>query len=203
MHALAPEEQEIIRQHILVAAMGRFRHYGYNKTTMVEIARDVGMSAGNLYRYYGNKQDIAIACCLQVLDAQLQSIRKALDKCVSGREKLRLFISEVLEHKLRYQTSQAKLHELVNIIMNERPRPVLDNLEQHQSLLEDVLVHGVRRGEFRLADVPGTAGLMLAMMESLQTDSFMIFFPGMKFTDKIGAIADLLIESVAGARPQV
>jgi len=49
---------EETRQLILDAAFERFGHYGYNKTTMVEIAQDVGMSAANLYRYFENKQEI-------------------------------------------------------------------------------------------------------------------------------------------------
>ena len=42
---------------ILKAAVNRFSEYGYNKTTMVEIAKDAGMSAANIYRYYKNKEE--------------------------------------------------------------------------------------------------------------------------------------------------
>lgn len=35
---------------ILKAAVNRFREYGYNKTTMAEIAKDIGMSTANIYR---------------------------------------------------------------------------------------------------------------------------------------------------------
>ena len=36
------------REAILKAAADRILHYGYNKTTMSEIAADCGMSAGNI-----------------------------------------------------------------------------------------------------------------------------------------------------------
>ena len=45
---------------ILDAAEARLLHFGYNKTTMAEIAEDAGMSAANLYRYFKNKQEIAV-----------------------------------------------------------------------------------------------------------------------------------------------
>ena len=53
-----PEE---IQQRILHAAEERFQQYGYNKTTMAEIARDCDMSAANLYRYFENKLAIGAA----------------------------------------------------------------------------------------------------------------------------------------------
>src|ERR1041384_4520369 len=49
------------REAILNAAAERILHYGYNKTTMTEIAADCGMSAGNIYRFYPSKIDIAEA----------------------------------------------------------------------------------------------------------------------------------------------
>jgi len=47
------------------AARGRFRTYGPGKTTMAEIAGDVGMSAANLYRYFDNKHELVEACVQQ------------------------------------------------------------------------------------------------------------------------------------------
>ncbi|HBJ91246.1 MAG TPA: TetR/AcrR family transcriptional regulator, partial [Hyphomonadaceae bacterium] len=49
------------REQILRAAMTRILHYGYAKTTMAEIAKDCDMSAGNIYRFFKSKLDIAEA----------------------------------------------------------------------------------------------------------------------------------------------
>ena len=49
------------RTMILHAAVERILHYGYSKTTMAEIARDCNMSAGNIYRFFASKLDIAEA----------------------------------------------------------------------------------------------------------------------------------------------
>ena len=46
------------REAILNAAAERILHYGYNKTTMSEIAADCGMSPGNIYRFFEAKIDI-------------------------------------------------------------------------------------------------------------------------------------------------
>ena len=54
-------EKTDTRQQILDAAFQRIMHYGYAKTTMAEIARDCCMSAGNIYRFFASKIDIAEA----------------------------------------------------------------------------------------------------------------------------------------------
>ena len=48
-----------IRGLIVEAARVRFERYGFNKSTMAEIAGDCGMSAANLYRYFESKSEIA------------------------------------------------------------------------------------------------------------------------------------------------
>ncbi|MEE9229856.1 MAG: helix-turn-helix domain-containing protein, partial [Acidobacteriota bacterium] len=40
------------RREILQAARRRLEHYGYEKTTMAEIASDAGMAVGTLYQYF-------------------------------------------------------------------------------------------------------------------------------------------------------
>ena len=49
------------RARILEVARRRFSHYGYDKTTMAEIAEDAGMAVGTLYLFFKNKQDIVMA----------------------------------------------------------------------------------------------------------------------------------------------
>ncbi len=47
---------ETPREKIMEAAMARFSYYGFGKTTMAEIAKDCGMSAANIYRFFENKR---------------------------------------------------------------------------------------------------------------------------------------------------
>jgi AcrR family transcriptional regulator len=62
MHRAASHPQPVdARLQILDAAHRRFSAYGFGKTTMAEIADDVGMSAANLYRYFENKLDLGAA----------------------------------------------------------------------------------------------------------------------------------------------
>ena len=47
-----------IRKKICEAALAEFKLKGYRKASMRAIAKRVGVTAGNLYRYFANKEDL-------------------------------------------------------------------------------------------------------------------------------------------------
>ena len=54
-------ENEDKRNNILEIAQKRFGMYGLAKTTMQEIANDLGMSKGSLYYYFPDKERLYAA----------------------------------------------------------------------------------------------------------------------------------------------
>jgi len=60
-------ERERRRQQIAIAAKKIFSAKGFNKTTMEDIAREAELSAGTLYLYYKNKNELFASLSLRVL----------------------------------------------------------------------------------------------------------------------------------------
>ena len=52
------------RSEILVAAQKAFVRHGFHAATMIHVADEAGMSAGNLYRYFPSKEAIVEGLCL-------------------------------------------------------------------------------------------------------------------------------------------
>lgn len=50
------------REEILAAAVKIFARKGMQNATMAEIAEEAGISAGAIYRYFANKEDLAAFC---------------------------------------------------------------------------------------------------------------------------------------------
>jgi len=71
MRLPAPER----RQAIVEAAQRVFVHGSYSGATTAEIAREAGVSEPILYRHFGSKRDLYLAC----LEAAWDSFRSALD----------------------------------------------------------------------------------------------------------------------------
>ena len=51
------------RKRILEAAERAFVRHGFHATTMQHVADELGMSAGNLYRYFPSKEAIVEGLC--------------------------------------------------------------------------------------------------------------------------------------------
>ncbi len=70
-------ERERRRQQIAVAAKKIFSVKGFNKTTMEDIAREAELSAGTLYLYYKNKNELFASLSLRVLKYMNIRLEKA------------------------------------------------------------------------------------------------------------------------------
>ncbi len=51
-------KREQKKEKILTVALRHFSLYGYRKTSLEEVARDCGMTTGNIYFYVQNKEDL-------------------------------------------------------------------------------------------------------------------------------------------------
>jgi AcrR family transcriptional regulator len=56
-----------MREKIVRAAEARFRHYGYEKTTVADIAKDLKVSTAYVYKFYESKLALNEAVAVDVL----------------------------------------------------------------------------------------------------------------------------------------
>src|SRR5690349_3043454 len=154
------------RETILNAAGQRILHYGYNKTTMTEIAADCGMSAGNIYRFYPAKIDIAEALTRRFsAENQVEYARIIRDSAKSPTAKLHEFFHARLERTFRVFEKHPKLMELAEIMGRERPEYFAEERAQERMLIEKILEEGQKSGDFALpADLTITADLVQCAM---------------------------------------
>jgi AcrR family transcriptional regulator len=105
------DEKAQTRAMILDAASARFRHYGYQKTTMAEIARDLSMSTGNLYRFYPSKLDIAEAFAHFHEEDEDRMLAEIAGKDLPAIDRLREISRVVLEETFKIIAESQKIFE--------------------------------------------------------------------------------------------
>lgn len=157
--------KDVVRGRILEAAGKRFKHYGYGKTSMAEIAADLQMSPGNLYRYFPGKIDIALAIADDHDDVKHAELTKiAEDRAKPALLRLRnIFHADMV---LTYQLIEEdpKTFELASIIKTERPTWINSRLARERELLNAVLSEGVESGEFDIEDIAFTSEMLQSAM---------------------------------------
>ncbi len=155
-------EEAKTQAEIVSAARGRFRRYGYAKTSMQEIAKDCGMSAANLYRYHENKQAIAAvvvqADLAQLYEACHQAVRKAGPHVMA---ELTALFEAIIDTTRRQIRQTPLLFELSLAVRREMPALRLQVLEEVRRMITGIVQAAQKRGELRAGDVAGDADLIL------------------------------------------
>ena len=155
---LAEESTEAIKHDILDKAFLRFGRFGFGKTTMAEISKDCDMSAGNLYRYFDNKKEIAAGCAQRCMQQKLELVREILrDANLNPDKKLHRFALDILEYMHQQFSDQPALMELVDFVSRERWDIVTHYMEQEKSLLSEIISEGNRSGQYNVSNVLETA----------------------------------------------
>lgn len=139
------------------AAERRFANYGYNKTTMAEIAADCDMSVGNLYRHFKNKEAIAVGNVRRLLANKLQAGKRAASGEGKACDALEAFLVARLRLAHRHYAGTRHLFDMVALV-NSRHRDLLLEFEQQViDALAAIIGQGVQQGSFRPCDAQQTA----------------------------------------------
>ena len=67
--------KETVREKIYAAAIEEFKTFGYQEASIRNIANNAGISLGNIYRYYQNKESLYIA----VVQPLMESVKEFVD----------------------------------------------------------------------------------------------------------------------------
>ncbi len=123
-----------VREAILKSASRLFARKGYARTTLSEIAADVGVSTANLYVYFRSKLEILYAIYEPWMRERLWALEVRMAGLRSPRDKLRLLLTTL------WREIPAEKHGFVNNIMQaissatprDRYRPTLLKwMEEH------------------------------------------------------------------------
>ncbi|WEX74248.1 TetR family transcriptional regulator [Sinorhizobium numidicum] len=137
---------------ILNSAERLFRHYGYAKTNVADIARDLEMSPANIYRFFASKQEIHQAICGRMLAASYQQAYDISRLPLSASERLRRYVHG--QHKMTVETmlDEQKVHEMVVVAIERDWHVIEKHIDRIDQLLAEIIRDGIRAGEFAEQD---------------------------------------------------
>jgi AcrR family transcriptional regulator len=141
---------------ILDSAERLFRHYGYSKTNVADIARDLGMSPANVYRFFNSKTEIHQAVCARLLAASYRQACEIAKLPLSASERLTRYALGL--HKMTVETmlDEQKVHEMVVVAIERDWHVIEKHFDRMYDVLADIIRDGIAAGEFADQD-PYTA----------------------------------------------
>lgn len=145
--ARGPADHEV-RDQIVAAATEHFSRYGYEKTTVSDLARAIGFSKAYIYKFFESKQAIGEMICVNCLREIESEVRTAVAETDLPPEKLRRIFKVFTEASLRLFFRDRKLYEIAASAATENWQAVQAYEARVQKLLQEILQEGRQSGDF-------------------------------------------------------
>jgi AcrR family transcriptional regulator len=161
MTRTTPEET---RARIVTTAETLFKRLGFAKTTVADIAAELGMSPANVYRFFPSKHAIVEAICKRCvgeIDENAWAIARGRG---SARDRLERLFHGILKYHKDNFISENRLHDIVLVAIDENWDAVLAHKEAVRNAIELIIRDGIDGGEFEPVDPRETSSLLLRAM---------------------------------------
>lgn len=145
--ARGPAEHDV-RHQIMVAAKEHFSLYGYEKTTVSELAKSIGFSKAYIYKFFDSKQAIGEAICADCLQGIEAEARAAVASTTKPSEKLRRLFQSLPNATLQLFSDDRKLYEIAISAASGRWPATISYEARVQELLKEILEQGRWEGHF-------------------------------------------------------
>lgn len=165
------DKDEIVRTEILKSAERVFQKWGFNKTTMEDIAREAGKGKSTLYYYYKSKEEILDA----VIDVEFQKIiQKARDSALNAKSAkdrmIKYIVESINEMKDKISTYTIIWDEI------KRDKNFVSKLREkcqkkEEQYVQEILVAGIENNEFSFIDkseIPIATKAIIGMIHALE-----------------------------------
>ncbi|MBU2065055.1 MAG: TetR/AcrR family transcriptional regulator [Gammaproteobacteria bacterium] len=137
-----------VRVQIVAAATEHFSLYGYEKTTVSDLAKAIGFSKAYIYKFFESKQAIGESICANCLSQIEADVRAAVSEAEHPPEQLRRMFKSIVEASLRLFSQDRKLYEIATSAATERWQAALAYEGRIRELLQDILQAGRQSGDF-------------------------------------------------------
>ncbi|MEH2540781.1 AcrR family transcriptional regulator [Bradyrhizobium sp. AZCC 1577] len=145
------------RARILELAEEHFRRIGYHKTSMADIASELGMSPANVYRFFPSRDAINESICGRVLN-EVADIAFAIARTnAPAMEKFDRLLTAVHRHNKMTLVEEKHMHDLIVAAMQENWAIIRTHTERIVAIFETIIREGIEAGEFEVEDAARAA----------------------------------------------
>src|SRR5690606_5179887 len=155
------------KDQIIDAALKRFSHFGFHKTTMNEIADDLRITKANLYYYYPDKSTLILDVLIKIGN-DVYAGEKEIVESYSGD--IMKTMTDVLDYRAAYTRKYYVLHICENLDwikgldLNE---VMQDFYKREVALIKMLFQRSVDAGELIMDDIEGCAQTLVEVQKGL------------------------------------
>lgn len=169
--------------------------HGYEAMSLRQLAAEVGLQSGSLYKYFDNKQSLLFDIVRDHMEDLISKAEEAMAGLTEPVERFRAFV----DFHLRYHMTRSAHVFIANMEIRSLDAPhratVVDMRQRYEAMLETTLCEGAAQGLFRVPEPRVATYAIISML----TGICMWYQPGGRLSqDALVAIyTDLALEGVA------
>jgi len=140
------------RARILEVAEEHFRRIGCHKTSVADIASELGMSPANVYRFFPSNGAINESICGRVVNEVAEIAFKIARTNAPAWEKLDRLLTAVHHHNKTTLVREKRMHDMIVAAMQENWAIIKAHIERMVTIFEAIIREGIEAGEFKVGD---------------------------------------------------
>jgi AcrR family transcriptional regulator len=137
-----------VREQIVEAAGEHFSHYGYEKTTVSDLAKAIGFSKAYIYKFFDSKQAIGEAICSKTLSAIVATVEEAVAGATTPTEKFRRMFKTLAATSVSLFFNDRKLYDIAAYSAGEGWPSARAYTKRIRQILTEIVREGRETGEF-------------------------------------------------------
>jgi AcrR family transcriptional regulator len=137
-----------VRDQIVEAANEHFSRYGYEKTTVSDLAKAIGFSKAYIYKFFDSKQEIGEAICSKTLSALISTVEDAVAGARTPTEKFRILFKTLTTTAVSLFFNDRKLYDIAAHAAGEGWPPARAYAQRIRQMITEIIREGREAGEF-------------------------------------------------------
>ncbi|MFE1245250.1 TetR family transcriptional regulator [Fictibacillus sp. NPDC058756] len=139
----------LTREQILDTTEQVLRRFGLEKTSVVDVARAIGVSHGTLYRHFPSKAALKEAVAERWLHEVSAPLAAIIQKDGSSLEKTRMWVEKLIDIKQSKASEDPELFAMYNALAEESVESIGKHINELISQLTKIVEQGIQTGEFQ------------------------------------------------------
>ena len=161
--------REETRERIMVKADELFRQFGFGKTTVADIAKELAMSPANIYKFFSSKEAIIQASADRNLVALTEAVHRYLAASGAALDRIEKVLLTVYRHTTDILRNERQVFKLM-IRAYEQKWDCVGAFDKFLlQTLAKLVREGMRTGEFKTGDALATAHVLFDCLILIRT----------------------------------
>jgi AcrR family transcriptional regulator len=150
-------DRDEARARILEVAEQHFRRVGHHKTSVADIASELGMSPANVYRFFPSRDAINESICGRLM-SEVAEIALAIARTnAPAMEKLDQLLTAIHQHTKMTLVKERHMHDLIVAATQQNWAITRAHIDRMVTIVEAIIREGVEAGEFEVDDAAEAA----------------------------------------------